>query len=284
MNKALALRLNALTRDFYLQNASSFSMTRQAPWPGWGRCLEIAETEDLVSLHQKQGKLQEAILANDETMLADNTVLHVLDLACGNLRFAHYLAEELGPRPVEYVGVDGTPALVEQRELPASWSLRYQTLDLVESVLAGGLDRDLSDCCAAPRDLCVAFAFLHHVPTAQARDALLRVLVQQLRPGGLCCVSLWRFMSDERLARKAEATTGEALQALGLAPTDLDAGDYLFGWQDTQGSWRYCHDFSSEEEVDKLAASVSDLAEIVSRFRADGRSGSLNSYLVLRRF
>lgn len=61
----------------------------------------------------------------------------------------------------------------------------------------------------------------------------------------------------------------------------FNEGDYLLGWRNTPGAYRYCHSFS-DEETDSLVASVADKAKCVARFRADGRTGNLNEYLVLQ--
>lgn len=61
----------------------------------------------------------------------------------------------------------------------------------------------------------------------------------------------------------------------------FNEGDYLLGWRNTPGAYRYCHSFS-DEEIDSLVASVADKAQCVARFRADGRTGNLNEYLVLQ--
>ena len=98
------------------------------------------------------------------------------------------------------------------------------------------------------------------------------------------CISFWRFMDDEGMAAKAHKTHEEALaycsQELNSAQ-QFNEGDYLLGWRNTPGAYRYCHSFS-DEEIDFLAASVADRAECSARFRADGRTGSLNEYLVLQ--
>lgn len=104
-------------------------------------------------------------------------------------------------------------------------------------------------------------------------------MAAKVRPGGFVIVSLWRFLENPLLARKAEATHERALAELGLPP--LDAGDRLLGWRDEPGAYRYCHSFT-DGEVDALAASVGRAATEVARFRADGRDGALNSYLVLQ--
>ena len=89
-------------------------------------------------------------------------------------------------------------------------------------------------------------------------------------------------MSDERLATKANATTHEALAALGMSKGDLGTGDYLLGWQGSPGAWRYCHSFD-DAEVDELLSDLGGVARPVARFASDGRSGDLNAYVVLRR-
>lgn len=61
----------------------------------------------------------------------------------------------------------------------------------------------------------------------------------------------------------------------------MPPNDYLLGWQDTQGLYRYCHHFD-EPEIERLLAAVADSAELVSRFEADGKTGNLNEYVVLR--
>ena len=61
----------------------------------------------------------------------------------------------------------------------------------------------------------------------------------------------------------------------------LEAGDFVLGWQDRPGAYRYCHHFSAAE-IDRLVDAVPE-ARLVARFGADGRTGTLNEYLVLRR-
>lgn len=95
-------------------------------------------------------------------------------------------------------------------------------------------------------------------------------------------VSLWQFMNNSTLAAKAEVTHAQAIKALGLAPGKLDEGDYLLGWKNVEGAWRYCHHFS-DEEVGRLVAAVSNRAHVIDSFEADGRTGAMNRYVVLQR-
>ena len=130
-------------------------------------------------------------------------------------------------------------------------------------------------------DCAVSFGFMHHVPTQALRAAVLDALVSQVRPGGLVAVSFWRFMEHEALAAKAYETTAVGLEYLDLKPESLDEGDYLLGWKETEGPYRYCHSFISEE-IDCLVSAVAGKAKLVARYMADGRSEDLNEYVVLQ--
>ena len=222
--------------------------------------------------------------------------LSVLDLACGNLRFEAFLAEELADTDLTLHTADDCDALVAGapwRPNPAeeaafgnrtagSLRWRHQSLDVLAALDAEerGGEAALAAALRAPRcDLAVSFGFLHHIPLPRWRQEVLAALAAKVRPGGFVIVSLWRFLENPLLARKAEATHEHGLRDLGLPP--LDAGDRLLGWKDEPGAYRYCHSFS-DEEIDALAASVAGTAKEAARFRADGRDGALNSYLVLQ--
>ena len=258
MDEGLALRLRALTGEFYRANAESFSQTRQSPWQGWVRLLEVMDAR-----------------------AAEHEPLRVLDVACGNLRFERYLADALPGRTVSGYAVDNCESLVEtgeRNEFGPLSRMAFQSLDVVERLSDGRL-REALEAPDASCDLAVSFGFMHHVPLARWRVGLLRALVAKVRPGGFVAVSFWRFLNSEKLARKAQETTSHARVELGLP--ELPPNDYLLGWQDTQGLYRYCHHFD-EQEIERLLATVADSAELVSRFEADGKTGNLNEYVVLR--
>lgn len=256
--EVLALRLCALTGEFYRANAESFSQTRQSPWQGWVRLLEVMDAR-----------------------AAERELLCVLDLACGNLRFERYLADALPGRVLSGYAVDNCDPLVEageRNESDALSRMSFQNLDAIERLSAGCL-REALEAPDASCDLAVSFGFMHHVPLERWRVELLRALVAKVRSGGFVAVSFWRFLNSDKLARKAQETTIRARAELGIP--ELSPNDYLLGWQDTQGLYRYCHHFD-ELEIERLLAAVADSAELVSRFEADGKTGNLNEYVVLR--
>lgn len=258
MNSETAKKLCAITSEFYRCQSESFSATRSSPWKGWTRCLD---------------EMRGASVAGGECC-------SVFDVGCGNLRFESFLASACPEYAWTFYAVDNCESLVPS----AAWAgrgaaLKYQTFDVMDALLRG---ENLHEALRVPLcDVAVAFGFLHHVPLVEHRLAVLSALIDQVRPGGLVMVSLWQFMCDAHLAEKARSTHLRALDELGLDPEEFEEGDYLLGWQNAPGAYRFCHSFS-DTEVDHLVAAVAGRASLVARFVADGKSDTLNTYLVLQ--
>lgn len=250
MNIETAKILCDINRTFYRDNAGSFSATRTSAWPGWNRCVEALE----------------------DTLSNERGIFSVFDLACGNLRFETFFRQALPGLETVFYAVDDCDGLV-----PSMSGVHYRHLDILATLLNGSTLREQV---AAPLcDLSVAFGFLHHVPTRSCRERVLASLVRQTCPGGHVIVSFWQFLNNDTMAEKARATHVRAMEDLGLP--SLDDNDFLLGWKNSPGVYRYCHSFS-DDEVDRLADSVAEDAVPVDRFTADGRTGDLNSYLILR--
>ena len=267
MERAFAQRLIELNNRFYRLNAPSFSRTRQAPWPGWERALKVAGEH----LGHGQGD--------------PDRPLRVFDLACGNLRFEAFLAEQTD-RPLELYGVDSCDELAfdESGHADSVTGFMYRKLDVLDALMDDGRSGAalLADMPAA--DLSVCFGFMHHVPGVELREDVLRMLLARTRAGGIAAVSFWAFAEDPRLARKAVGATARAAKEPpfeGFSTRSFEPGDYLLDWQGA-APYRYCHSLG-EDEVSRLAEAVSGDADEVGRFSADGRAGNLNRYLILRR-
>lgn len=280
MDRTTAEILCKLTDDFYTANAESFSRTRACAWPGWKRVLQSARIIASDAAPAQQQPLEEGLFGNIEWPLT------VLDVACGNLRFAHYVREKLpADAQLEYFAVDNCDDLVLSEEELANTMpyVRYEKVDVLQRLLHGA---NLADALEAPPcQLVVAFGFMHHVPGQDLRAALLDALVRSAKSGGYVAVSFWQFMDNAELAARAEQDHAAALAALQLDAARLDVGDCLLGWQDVSigqvGSIRYCHHFT-DAEIDELVAAVAPRAQVVDRFKADGRTSDLNTYLVLQ--
>ena len=254
MNRNTALALNAINRAFYRNLADEFSVTRDAPWPGWLRVLSAIERHCPVA------------------------EIDVLDIGCGNGRFACFLADNLPKRRdrLRYLGVDSSPAMLERAgasALPLA-ATEYHLWDFVEDPLGDRLgSRDFS--------LVVLFGVLHHVPGFARRRELVADAARLLRPGGLLVFTSWQFEMFERFSSKA--ISWEEFNRTAELPIDvneLDPGDRLLPWGDSGRVVRFCH-FADGEETKQLASGLP--LELALTYEADGREGNLNRYFIFRR-
>ncbi|MCL1891445.1 MAG: class I SAM-dependent methyltransferase [Coriobacteriia bacterium] len=273
MDSKTAKLLCEINNTFYRENYASFSATRACAWTGWEQCLAAV----------REFFPREA---------------SVFDLACGNLRFENFLTSALPNTTFKFYAVDNCDELVEgdgtflsqtgalkqkcDKIVPSPFaSFAYQSLDVLELLHKGEF---INSRLTAPQcDLSVSFGFMHHVPSQAYREKILLSLIEQTRPGGCVAVSFWQFLNNEALTHKAQATHLQALEELQLQGLEglLDQNDYLLGWENASGTYRYCHSFS-DREIDKLIETVAPQTTLLSRFVADGRTNNLNSYVVLK--
>ncbi|MBW2290926.1 MAG: class I SAM-dependent methyltransferase [Deltaproteobacteria bacterium] len=267
MNAKTQQALIDINRAFYAGVADDFSDSRRDPWPGWRRALR---------------QLKQS---------ADRSI-SVLDVGCGNGRFASFLEDELG-QPFRYLGLDSSSALLSHAR-GAGDSPSY-----IEFAQREILDSTVQLVPAGSRyDLIALFGVLHHVPAEASRRDLLQRLISQLTVGGILIVTAWQFGAFERFrARMLPWQTyndriSDAFDQIGadqigadqigedqIDERELEAGDHLLRWGATSLP-RYCH-FTNPDELRELLAT--DRAEWVDEFSADGKTGDLNRYAVLRR-
>lgn len=261
MDPLFAQELCELNNRFYRTWANSFSDTRHNTWPGWNRCLEKSGLA--IHLHSLQEQF------------------HLLDVACGNLRFEKHLAHFAPNAAIKVQALDACDELAQNGvQLPSNVSVSFTHCDVMKELQSGTLADVLRF--DAQADLSVSFGFLHHIPLPEWRATFLQALIRATKPGGFAFVSLWRFLTDEGLASKAKAITASGIAELGYAKEQFDKGDCLLGWKKETGAYRYCHSFS-DEEIGALASAVTNEGRLKARFQADGRTGTLNEYLVFQR-
>ena len=186
-----------------------------------------------------------------------------LDIGCGNGRFALFLARRQR-QPFVYHGVDSNARLLE---------LARERLAHYPQARAALLQRDLVEQGppALSTQLTALFGLLHHLPGAWHRRQLISRLAQLLRPGGTLVFTGWRFYEEPRFRRRIVPWGGD------LA---VERNDFLLDWRRGGRALRYCHYIDDDEHAQLIAASGLSVA---ADFRADGASGRLNRYTVLRK-
>lgn len=235
VDQATRTRLNQINQAFYAKVAKEFDATRKQAWPGWLQALSKI----------------------------DSPIQSVIDIGCGNGRFALFLSERQ-PSSFDYTGIDSSQDLLWLARASLSRferiTIRLIELDLVED--------ELPDMQA---QLVVLFGILHHVPGFRQRRELLLRCAELLRPGGHLIFAAWRFYEEERFRAR-------------ILPWDSDfpveKNDYLLDWRRGERALRYCH-YVDDAEHDNLVAATGLSAK--ADFRADGASGMLNRYTVLSR-
>lgn len=260
MNEATQRNLLALNRRFYTEIAPDFHATR-IPWsPGLLRLLEFLP----------QGKES---VAMQEQVNAENG-LSVLDVGCGNGRFAHILDSK--SMPFVYWGIDNGSTLLtlagEHTHRLENGKAHFAQVDLAEPDWSQSLPAVIKD--VDPNrtglfDFVLCTATLQHLPGYSMRLQAVREMAKL--SGGLVVLSAWQFFESERL--KSRILDWDVAQ---LTAADVEPGDALLPWKQGRYAVRYVHQID-ENEMSHLATDAG--LSIVETFRADGRE-NLNLYAV----
>ncbi len=240
MESVIRQQLERLNHDFYMQHAAGFAATRFGSQPGWQRIITYFPT-----------------------------VCQVLDLGCGNGRFARFLDQRL--QQVRYLGLDASVELLDiarrQSTGLARTQVEFRQVDLSKAGWEGAV-------ASSGWDAVVCLAALHHIPGLAQRSAFVDAAARLLSPGGVLILSTWRFSHSARMRRKILPWT-----AVDLAADSVETGDYLLDWRQEGVGYRYVHEVD-EAEIEMLAAQSG--LRVVEQYHADGREGDLSLYAVLR--
>ncbi len=242
-------RLANITTSFYNKTAKDFSASRNMPWEGWQQLLPTISK-------------------------ITNRPIHVLDVACGNGRFAHFLSQKCPNLQFEYKGIDNNEQLLKdakKQKLDNNITTQFHTIDIIDQLQ--NHKPVIPD--AEQFDLVVAFGFLHHVPSKELREQFFLSLNKRCVVGGYVVVTFWDFISAQRLEKKQVDP-----DLLGIDPKKLDSGDYILDWQRGTAALRYANHTTTNERY--RLAKKSGL-QLVGEFRADGKEHNLNHYLVLQK-
>jgi tRNA (uracil-5-)-methyltransferase TRM9 len=192
--------------------------------------------------------------------------LRVLDVGCGNGRFGLFLAEQDVPVSF-YHGIDNSPDLLAYAEKSLQGRIPHQ-LDEQDVIL--------NPMNAGQYDLVVAFGLLHHVPSKTHRLDFVGRLAGHVADEGTLCFACWRFYEFERFQSRVVAWGDD------LKP-HVEANDYLLDWRRGETALRYCHyiDDDEQSELESQAEAIRGL-NFLTRFRADGFTGTVNAYSILK--
>lgn len=250
MRQDIFQRLLNINREFYQNFGQAFAQTRRRVQPGVRRALA-------------------QWITNGDW----------LDIGCGS----GTLSREWRSAGLKgsYTGVDfSLPLLKEAAALQQNplesdeLTVSFLQTDLTAPDWASVLPRRVYDGV-------VAFASLHHIPSAAYRQQLLDTIARMTKPGGLLILSVWQFQHSPRLMARVLPW-----RLADIAEEDLEAGDTLLDWRYHPGDTgaapglRYVHLFTPEE-LQALARETG--FEVVTAYESDGSGGRLGLYQVWQR-
>ncbi len=239
MNVIVRQKLVQVNRDFYDQFADAFASTRYGVQGGWERIIpQFAKG------------------------------CQVLDLGCGNGRFARFLDSRVPTS--RYVGLDASAGLIKIARAQASQLEQTQASFMLADLAAPGWS---APCQWNDFDVVVSLAVMHHIPSFETRSSFLRAATTCLGSDGVVILSNWRFAHNQRMRRKIVPW-----ETLGLNDADVEPGDYLLDWKREGTGYRYAHQVDEPEIVE--LAQLAGL-DVVEQFYADGKEGDLSLYSVL---
>ncbi len=235
MNQATIARLNQINREFYRAAAAEFDASRQAAWLGWERLLKSIELP----------------------------LESVLDLGCGNGRFARFLMARQR-QPFHYIGLDSSPDLLRRARRQLAAEARVDASLIKSDLVLDGLPRRSAQ-------LVTLFGLIHHLPGFARRQRLLASAADCVSAGGYMAFACWRFYEDERFRRRIIAWADDIT---------VEKHDYLLDWRRGERALRYCH-FVDDEEHSQLVRATG--LAVIADYRADGATGALNRYTILQK-
>jgi tRNA (uracil-5-)-methyltransferase TRM9 len=250
--------LSNLNKQFYDQAGSvDWNQKPDYYWDGWYQLTKFIQPK-----------------------LSDNK-FKILDLGCGNSRFANFLVSELDSEQIaqiEYLGVDFSVNLMYTfltNTQPNFAKFQLMELDVI---------MELHQLKETDFDLIVMFGLIHHIPSHQTRTKFFEQVASLLKPSGLLIFTTWQYLDTPRLANRVvqpKTEVGQKIyEQLGLKGSDLEVGDNILDWPRRIGSYRYSHYFD-DYEVNGLIDSSN--LELVDSFVCDGKGSKRNRYYVCRK-
>jgi len=263
-------KLNKLNKDFYQSVADDFSDSRQFFWQGWQRIPQLLEKN-----------------------IKNKKKIQILDIACGNARFAQFLkAKNIN---FNYLGLDSSAKLLKiaentiEREKIDGQIIEF---DLIANYLE---NQQINWPLAEQFDLIVVFGLTHHLPSFDLRLIFFQSLKKILNNDGLVIVSNWQFAKDDRfkknilnLQKKGKNSKINIFQKIKLKKLlkNLKNNDYLLDWRKKEKNptkkelIRYCHYLDNKASINLFKKAD---FQILDQFLADGKSHELNHYFVLKK-
>jgi tRNA (uracil-5-)-methyltransferase TRM9 len=284
MTQSTIDKLNKINQDFYFRISKYWNNSEDSAWYGWRTLIQILVEQ-----------------------FGDKKEVSILDLGCGNARFATFMANNFPDIKINYTGIDTDPQFLEngsERKKDSFGEFKLIQADLIkdnwETIVNQKMESNviLNSFQNTPAiqdkidinnktqkfDLVVLFGILHHIPSFEARQNLLNQASQLLKLNGTLIFTGWRFADKERLKKRIldpqKLFYQYALNFFGIEQNQLEENDYLLDWVKYEYSIRYAHYISDAEAEDmaKLAK-----LQITTHFVDDSLQRDQNNYWICKK-
>ena len=253
MTQSTINTLNKINQDFYFRISKYWNNKDDSAQYGWRTLVDILK----VNWQTKKE-------------------ISILDLGCGNSRFATFIQNSFPELSINYLGIDTDPKFLDNGK---ERDKNFQIFRLIKSDLVK--DDWSFELKNKQFDLVLLFGILHHIPGSKYRQKLLNQATELLDLKGQLVFSGWRFLDKDRLKKRVILNGSlyqkHVLSCHNLKPENLEFGDYILDWVKYEYSVRYAH-YISEAEAIAMSA-ISGLV-IKKHFIDDSLQRDQNNYWV----
>ncbi len=284
MNQTTVNQINLINKDFYGKISSQWNQKTDSKWTGWDK-----------------------VITHLQTRFAHKKTIRVLDLGCGNGRFATFINANL-TQHIEYTGVDFDTFFLQQAKkrkefdtsdsvnynanlntdnlIPSKPFVKFQLIDL--DITKEAFQTDFQTKSNNQKyDLVVAFGLIHHIASYQNRLKLLQFAkscldtTQTTENKPLLVWTSWRFLDQPRLLKRIVGLDSGIGQQIindnNLDTTELESGDHFLNWVKHEYAVRFSH-YIDDQEAQNL--NLDSNLKLVDAYLDDSITQNLNGYYV----
>ena len=272
MNQVTIDQINLINKDFYSKISSQWNQKLDSKWMGWNR-----------------------LITHIKNNFENKDIIRILDLGCGNGRFATFLNANLKQK-IEYTGVDFDTFFLQQAKDRDEYTTqntyntkKFNKFDLIDLDLTkDNLTKIFINKGHNQKyDLVVLFGLIHHIASKNSRLQLLNLAKSCLddqNTNGLLVWTSWRFLDQPRLLKRVvdlDSPLGQQIiKDNNLDIKQLEIGDHFLSWVKHDYAIRFSH-YINEQEGKNLINSTN--LKLLDYYVDDSITQNLNGYYICGR-
>jgi SAM-dependent methyltransferase len=252
MSNETAKKLIEVNKTFYDQIGKYWNNSVDYSWDGWLKLIPHIQ------------KLIDQVGANRP--------VKVLDIGAGNGRWFHFLRREFPLVYWDYTGVDISDFGKQTKE--PEKEMKFVYLDVLF---------DDWESLGNEYDLVVSMGLIHHIPGEHLLQQFFNNYTKSMKNHSLGIFTTWQYMRLERLKKRimVRERMQKFLLSLGIAESELQAGDNFLEWVKVEKSIRFSHFFKTNDILELLKKTPK--LKLIESYLADDRDQNRNEYFVVKK-